>query len=717
MPSKPGNSRRSSSMATSLSAVDQTPQPHVSVDGLGGASGANPEDAKYLIANRFLATLLQEIVIDTALYAIRSQRGRKSVGALLKEAAPSVAPGEKKRNLRGSERPAAHVRMCPVCSCQAEHHAQSAPAATSSANAGSGTEGTAANGASGEAASATATPQPKGLDIYHNNPLLACLVCSRQVSANRYAQHLASCVGVGKGGIARRKGKAGGAAKDRSKVKSALEARKRAGLSQSNGNGSRMGTPTPTPTATSDDEGGTEKSSESLRPCCPVLLLPPSDSPSCQGLLRTRWACTTLRALAPLTLRLRLLRLSSCSAKCGGQLVSALTASPLNPNRYQSNTNAALAGSLKGKGSTGKEKKRKREDNEDEDGEDEDGEEPDDDEEDDDDGADDADDDDDDEEEDDDDDESEADSDGNVSSPDVPLGSSRPNDGLAKASTGLPLSQSGIERSKEATASTLDKKAGWEKKGNKRWETLSSTLCEAASIADPPQRFAACASDPRLFIMGGGTESRDEIETVVQQHRDDGEARDEVRPDGLERVRSNKSIPIGSLDPRGTASLTRQLTAQSKVTTTYDADGDDVEKDTRPATADPFDEAGRFDLETFLTQILQRRDEGGHGSRSMGLAFQDYTVTGIGAGVGLSKSIGDVLTEPLRIGSTLRAMRYPPSRRSFTVSRATSSRARCSWCWEGREADALRCLNPWPATETASGPSRAPCPTKALITP
>ncbi|PWN90960.1 hypothetical protein FA10DRAFT_267384 [Acaromyces ingoldii] len=160
--------------------------------------------------------------------------------------------------------------------------------------------------------------------------------------------------------------------------------------------------------------------------------------------------------------------------------------------------------------------------------------------------------------------------------------------------------------------------------------------------------------------MSGGTESRDEIETVVQQHRDDGEARDEVRPDGLERVRSNKSIPIGSLDPRGTASLTRQLTAQSKVTTTYDADGDDVEKDTRPATADPFDEAGRFDLETFLTQILQRRDEGGHGSRSMGLAFQDYTVTGIGAGVGLSKSIGDVLTEPLRIGSTIRAMRYPP---------------------------------------------------------
>lgn len=83
MPSKPGNSRRSSSMATSLSAVDQTPQPHVSVDGLGGASGANPEDAKYLIANRFLATLLQEIVIDTALYAHSlTTRQKKCRGSL-----------------------------------------------------------------------------------------------------------------------------------------------------------------------------------------------------------------------------------------------------------------------------------------------------------------------------------------------------------------------------------------------------------------------------------------------------------------------------------------------------------------------------------------------------------------------------------------------------------------------------------------------------------
>lgn len=63
-------------MATSVSTLDQrqTPQsqPQPAVDGLGGGMGngnGQADDAKYLIANRFLGTLLQEIVIDTALFA------------------------------------------------------------------------------------------------------------------------------------------------------------------------------------------------------------------------------------------------------------------------------------------------------------------------------------------------------------------------------------------------------------------------------------------------------------------------------------------------------------------------------------------------------------------------------------------------------------------------------------------------------------------------
>ena len=34
-------------------------------------------------------------------------------------------------------------------------------------------------------------------DYYSNNPLFECLVCSRQVSSNRYATHLEKCMGAG----------------------------------------------------------------------------------------------------------------------------------------------------------------------------------------------------------------------------------------------------------------------------------------------------------------------------------------------------------------------------------------------------------------------------------------------------------------------------------------------------------------------------------------
>ena len=34
-------------------------------------------------------------------------------------------------------------------------------------------------------------------DYYSNNPLFECLVCSRQVSSNRYATHLEKCMGIG----------------------------------------------------------------------------------------------------------------------------------------------------------------------------------------------------------------------------------------------------------------------------------------------------------------------------------------------------------------------------------------------------------------------------------------------------------------------------------------------------------------------------------------
>lgn len=191
MPSK--NARRSSTHQSSIAPEDGTPRSSV-------APGGIVDDAKYTLASSLLATMMREVIIDHALMAHKNIiRLRKSQG-----------------KLQGG---------CTVCktACQAS---PLDPAHIAKLTNGNGKEAHVKqeyeNGASNEANAV----QPKGLEIYHNNPLLSCIICSRQVSANRYAQHLASCVGVGKGGIARRKGKSTG----NSKVKTALENRKRAGL-------------------------------------------------------------------------------------------------------------------------------------------------------------------------------------------------------------------------------------------------------------------------------------------------------------------------------------------------------------------------------------------------------------------------------------------------------------------------------------------------------
>lgn len=84
-------------------------------------------------------------------------------------------------------------------------------------------------------------------DLYSHNPLYECVVCSRQVGVNRYAYHLAKCLGINN--------KTSGSRKpvNRSqKIANALEARKRAtalvgGSSSSSGNAGsgsiRLGTP------------------------------------------------------------------------------------------------------------------------------------------------------------------------------------------------------------------------------------------------------------------------------------------------------------------------------------------------------------------------------------------------------------------------------------------------------------------------------------------
>lgn len=132
-------------------------------------------------------------------------------------------------------------------------------------------------------------------------------------------------------------------------------------------------------------------------------------------------------------------------------------------------------------------------------------------------------------------------------------------------------------------------------------------------------------------------------------------------PEQLTRTTSHKSIPIDSMDPEGTAELTRRLTQHSVASrqaqhpkTIEEGDGE------LPATFDPFDEAGKFDLEKFLREMLGRKSEKGNETRTMGIAFHDLTVTGYGTGVGLSENLGSMMMGPVNALRNISALRNPP---------------------------------------------------------
>ncbi|PWN42438.1 putative SNQ2-ABC transporter [Ceraceosorus guamensis] len=177
--------------------------------------------------------------------------------------------------------------------------------------------------------------------------------------------------------------------------------------------------------------------------------------------------------------------------------------------------------------------------------------------------------------------------------------------------------------------------------------------------------------------------SRDEpVEQVLdQQAKPEGssgtaemEKYDTQAQPNLERVTStasHKTIPIGTLDPSGTAELTRRLTEHS-VRSRQAAAGlppTTLEEGDEKRTFDPFDTTGKFDLAAFLREMLGHSDQRGNERRTMGLAFQDLTVTGIGAGVALNQSFGSMLVQPARSLAHLSSMRNPPIKKildSFT---------------------------------------------------
>ncbi|WFD31668.1 hypothetical protein MSPP1_002707 [Malassezia sp. CBS 17886] len=96
-------------------------------------------DPKAIFATRLVSSLLHEVVVDTAL---------ETHSALKRARRPCACCGKDRCGSHGTF------------------------------DAGAGANGT----------------KP---DYYSNNPLFECLVCSRQVSSNRYATHLEKCMGMG----------------------------------------------------------------------------------------------------------------------------------------------------------------------------------------------------------------------------------------------------------------------------------------------------------------------------------------------------------------------------------------------------------------------------------------------------------------------------------------------------------------------------------------
>ncbi|SPO22178.1 uncharacterized protein UTRI_02187_B [Ustilago trichophora] len=126
-------------------------------------------DPKAPIAAKFLDSFLREIVLDTALTTHTTIKRARSICHLC------------------GTRCQAHTPAAEQSILSTAFDASSKPATPGSRS------GTPAPGGSGSTSS-----KP---DYYSNNPLFECLVCSRQVSSNRYATHLAKCMGMGsKGG-------------------------------------------------------------------------------------------------------------------------------------------------------------------------------------------------------------------------------------------------------------------------------------------------------------------------------------------------------------------------------------------------------------------------------------------------------------------------------------------------------------------------------------
>ncbi|SAM81368.1 uncharacterized protein UBRO_02925 [Ustilago bromivora] len=166
-------------------------------------------DPKALIATKFLDSFLTQIVLDVALSTHSTIKRARSI--------------------------------CKLCGIRCQTHT---PAAEQCTNLSLSTHPHTNNSSDSTiSTSRSSTPVPGGgavskPDYYSNNPLFECLVCSRQVSSNRYATHLAKCMGMGSKG-----GRKGAARNAKATTTGGIGGLVANGNGNGNGSGSRRGTP------------------------------------------------------------------------------------------------------------------------------------------------------------------------------------------------------------------------------------------------------------------------------------------------------------------------------------------------------------------------------------------------------------------------------------------------------------------------------------------
>ncbi|CAO1637738.1 unnamed protein product [Parajaminaea phylloscopi] len=145
-----------------------------------GDGEAGGSDAKASIARRIFHALCHDTLVQLALdtHAEEAQRRRS-------EEDSSDSDSEREEGEVGSRHSAKRSRTSDP--------AASRPNGSDASNAnGSANNGTAsgANGGPSTAASLLTS-------TYSSNPLIRCVLCNRHVASNRYAPHLAKCMGLG----------------------------------------------------------------------------------------------------------------------------------------------------------------------------------------------------------------------------------------------------------------------------------------------------------------------------------------------------------------------------------------------------------------------------------------------------------------------------------------------------------------------------------------